>query len=45
MDRERFETGLAKRKATLGAEYVVARDFTRLERLEPIRSSGSPADR
>ena len=34
MDKERFDTGLAKRKATLGAEYVeknlaAADDFTR----------------
>ena len=34
MDKERFETGLAQRKATLGAEYVeknlaAADDFTR----------------
>ena len=34
MDKERFETGLAQRKATLGAEYVEqvlgnADDFTR----------------
>ena len=34
MDKERFETGLAQRKATLGAEYVEkaldnADDFSR----------------